>query len=181
MLACAIVATVFGGVALLVGLIFLIPYRHLATRFDRSVTGRVVDLVWNAAKFNREQGHEPAELTGQVGSRRIRVSVTVGGRHQVVNPMPGTEGASVQNTINTFHKVYTYTVNGQTYTRADGVRYSRGLAEKWLGRDVTVYYDSAEPSRASLSQGRGFLLVSRILLPIGAALLALALWLWMQV
>lgn len=181
MLACAIVATALGGAALLIGLIFLIPYRHLATRFDRSVTGRVVDLVWNAAKFNREQGYEPAELTGQVGSRMIRVSVTVGGRHQVVNPMPGSEGASVQNTINTYHKVYTYTVNGQTYTRADGVCYSRGLAERWLDRDVTVYYDSAEPSRASLSHGGGFKLVSSILIPIGLCVLALAVWLWLQV
>lgn len=172
-----ILATVYGGVALLVGLIFLIPHHYVTSRFDRTTTGKVIDLTRNAAKFNEEQGHAEAVL-GE--GTRFQVKVRVGGRsmrRHAVGSLRTSTGGSF-STTNTYHKVYTYTVNGETYTRADGVRYSRGLAEKWLDREVPVYYDSADPSRASMSNGKGFRLVSMILIPVGIGLLALAAWLW---
>ena len=48
-------------------------------------------------------------------------------------------------------------------------------------KEVPVYYDSANPAYASLSNGKGFRLVSSILIPIGIVLSVLAVWLWMQV
>ena len=171
-----ILATVYGGVVLLIGLIFLIPLRYVTNRFDRTTTGKVTELTKNAAKFNREQGHEPIQVGGK--DSYIRFQVQVGGRSRV-SYRHGHH--TYVTTSNTYHKVYTYTVNGQTYTRADGVRYSKGLAEKWLDREVPVHYDSSDPSQASLSEGKGYRLVCWILIPIGIVLLALAAWLWTQV
>ena len=174
-----ILATVYGGIALLIGLIFLIPHHYVTSRFDRTTTGKVTDLTQNAAKFNQAQGHAEAVL-GE-GSR-FQVRVKVGGRSMMrkVDGSVRTNTGGQFSTTNTYHKVYTYTVGGETYTRADGVRYSRGLAEKWLDKEVPVYYDSADPSRASLSNGKGYRLVCCILIPIGIALLGLAVWLWMR-
>jgi len=166
-----IIATVYGGVVLLIGLIFLIPLRYVTTRFDRTTTGKVIDLTKNAAKFNREQGHEPVQVGGK--DSPFRFEVQVGGRSRI------NHGHGVRvTTSNTYHKVYTYTVNGQTYTRADGIRYSKDLAKKWLDKEVPVHYDSSDPSQASLSEGKGYKLVCWILIPIGILLLGLAAWLW---
>ena len=166
-----IIATVYGGVVLLIGLIFLIPLRYVTTRFDRTTTGKVIDLTKNAAKFNREQGHEPIQVGGK--DSPFRFEVQVGGRSR----MNHGNGVRV-TTSNTYHKVYTYTVNGQTYTRADGIRYSKNLAKKWLEKEVPVHSDSSDPSQASLSEGKGYKLVCWILIPIGILLLGLAAWLW---
>jgi hypothetical protein len=60
------------------------------------------------------------------------------------------------------------------------VQYSRNLAQKAIGKDVTVYYDSADPGNSSLGGGKAFVIVYRILFGIGFALLALAAWLWLK-
>ncbi|MBR2923466.1 MAG: DUF3592 domain-containing protein [Clostridia bacterium] len=171
-----ILATVYGAVTLLIGLIFLIPLRYVTTRFDRTTTGKVIDLTRNAAKFNQEQGHEPIQVGGK--DSPFKFEVQIGGRSRVSHRHGHRTHIS---TSNMYHKVYTYTVNGQAYTRADGVRYSKGLADKWLEREVPVYYDSADPAQASLSNGKGYRLVCCILIPIGIVLLAVAAYLWMQV
>lgn len=176
MLVFPIIATVYGAVALIIGLIFLIPVRYITTRFDRTTTGKVIDLTKNAAKFNREQGHKPLQV-GEEDSP-IKFQVEIGGRSRVSYR----NGHRVHvTTSNTYHKVYTYTVNGQTYTRADGIRYSKNLAKKWLDKEVTVHYDSSDPTQASLSDGKGYKLVCWILIPIGILLLGLAAWLWTRV
>lgn len=165
MLAAAIVSTVYSCVLLLIGIIFWALSRYVVGRFDRSVTGQVTDLTGNAAQFNEEQGHGEAALFTKGSRFPIAVSISSG-------------KSSYRRS--SYHKVFTYTVNGQTYTRADGVSYSKNLAMKWLDKEVTVYYDSSNPANASLSNGRGPRLVSCILLPIGIGLLVLAVWLWMQ-
>ena len=176
-----ILATVYGAVTLLIGLVFLIPYRYLVNRHDRTTTGKVIDLTQNAAQFNKAQGYEEAVLGEGTG---FQVKVQVGGRsmkRSITGDSVRTSNGGRYTTSNTYHKVYTYTVNGQTFTRADGVRYSKSLADKWLDKEVSVYYDSANPAYASLSNGKGFRLVSSILIPIGIVLSVLAVWLWMQV
>ncbi|MBO5501959.1 MAG: hypothetical protein J6A48_08035 [Clostridia bacterium] len=170
-----IIATVYGAVVLIIGLIFLIPLRYITTRFDRTTTGKVIDLTKNAAKFNKEQGHEPIQVGGK--DSPFRFEVQVGGRSRVSYR----NGHRVHvTTSTTYHQVYTYTVNGQTYTRADGIRYSKNLAKKWLDKEVPVHYDSSDPSQASLSEGKGYKLVCWILIPIGIVLLGLAAWLWLR-
>lgn len=170
-----IIATVYGAVVLIIGLIFLIPLRYITTRFDRTTTGKVIDLTKNAAKFNKELGHEPIQVGGK--DSPFRFEVQVGSRSRVSYR----NGHRVHvTTSNTYHKVYTYTVNGQTYTRADGIRYSKNLAKKWLDKEVPVHYDSSDPSQASLSEGKGYKLVCWILIPIGIVLLGLAAWLWLR-
>ncbi len=153
MMALFIVPAVFGAVCLLLGYIFLRVSNHLSQKLDRKVMGKIVDLTPNAALYNRGLQDELGSMHTSVGYRSCDM----------------------------FHKVYAYNVNGQTYTRAGSVSYSLSLVENQVGKDVAVYYDSADPSRSALSDGRGFRIASRILLPIGVALLVLAAWVWKKV
>ncbi len=153
----AMVAAVFSAVLLLVGFVFWLISRMMTTNYDRTVTGQVVDYTGDPIAFNAEQGQM------QKPSRSLRVHVSTGrGYHRMV------------------HKVYTYTVGTQSYTRADSVSYSENLAKAAIGREVTVSYDSSDPGCSALVSGNGFTLVYRILFGIGGALLLLAAWLWLR-
>ena len=157
----AMVATIFGGTVAFVGFVFWLITRFMRNSgMDRETVGQVVDMTRNAAQFNLDQGQPENPRNSRV---RVQVNVT---------------GLSVYSL--TFHKVYTYTVGGVTYTRADKVQYSRNLAQNAIGKDVTVYYDSADPGCSSLGGGKAFVIVYRILFGIGFALLALAAWLWLK-
>ena len=55
-----------------------------------------------------------------------------------------------------YSPVFQYVVNGRTYSRASGLSYNKGLAQKKLGKTVPVYYSVNDPARASLSNGKGY-------------------------
>ena len=152
----SLIAVIFGGVVSFVGFVFWLITRFMKnSRLDRTAPGQVVDMTRDAAGFNLEQGQP------ELSRRGLRVQVTTGSGYVLY-----------------FHKVYTYSVGGITYTRADPVQYSRNLAQRAIGQDVTVYYDSADPGYSSLGGGKAFTIVYRILFGIGFALLALAAGLW---
>lgn len=155
-----VVAIVFGAVVSFVGFVFWLITRFMRTGgMDRETTGQVVDMTRNAYQFNLDQGQ-----TAEPRAPRVRVQVRA----------TGLSGFTLY-----FHKVYTYTVGGVTYTRADMVQYSRNLAQRAIGKEVTVYYDSADPGISCLGGGNAFVIVYRILFGIGFALLALAACLWL--
>lgn len=74
-----------------------------------------------------------------------------------------------------FHSIYSYSVDGVEYTRADGLGYNKGLAEKKIGKEFTVYYNLVCPFQASLSSGKGYKYLSIGLISGGAFLLLVAL------
>ena len=153
----ALVATIFGGTVLFVGFVFWLITRFMQNDHDRRVTGQVVDITADADAFNAQQGFVAPK-------RRLTVYVSTNSR---------TRHSSV-------HKVYTYTVGTQTYTRADRVAYSRGLAMAAIGKEAVVTYDSADPGNSALLSGTAFTIVYRILFAVGGALLLLAAWLWLR-
>ena len=145
----AIIPGIFCFITLVLGTTFSAVARHLAGMRDRETTGEVVDLTRNASRYNREAQPE-AEGKAVEDYVHIRVGNT--------------------RETSSYHRVFTYTVNGQTYTRADVISYSSALAKKWLGRTVTVYYDSADPSRGILTNGKGLRIAGKILLAVTLAL-----------
>lgn len=157
----ALVATIFGCVVTFVGFVFWLITRFMRTGgMDRETVGQVVDLTRDNVQFNLDQG-QPQDSR----SRLVHVQVRATG---------------LSGYYRYYHKVYTYTVGSTTYTRADQVQYSSNLARRAIGKDVTVYYDSADPGRSSLGGGKAFVIVYRILFGIGFSLLLLAAWLWLK-
>ena len=151
----ALIPAIFGGVLVFIGLVFWLICRFMNRGYDRTVTGRVVSYTDDYLLFNAEQGYTDPKP-------RMRAYVTGGmGYHRMV------------------HKVYTYTVGTQTYTRADGVSYSSNLAKSAIGKEVTVSYDSAEPGRSALVSGNAFTIVYRILFALGGVLLLVAALMWL--
>lgn len=142
-----------GFVAVLVGIIFFLISKNFTSKASDSVTGRITGMTWNAAEFNAERGDKGIEIGGvnvKVGSRPARFEIGE----------TGTGANIIRTTTNTprnmFHKVLEYTVDGVTYERAEGIRYNKGAVEKYIGKEVTVYYDAENPARASLSSGKRY-------------------------
>lgn len=153
-----IVSGSLGSAALVVGIVFFFIYRNVKCHSDHVVKGRIIDLTWNAAEFNRI--HTDEEYSLDIGGLTFRGEV--GGRSY---------SSTDYRTSNTFHKVFSYTVDGKEYVRAEGIRYSKGLIEKTVGTEVNVYYDPHNPRSATLSSGKGYKIVWAILIPVGIALL----------
>lgn len=78
-----------------------------------------------------------------------------------------------RGTINMFHKVYRYVVNGKEYTRADGVRYNKGAVQPLIGKPVMVYFNPENPQQSTLSNGDGYKLTMVILYVVGGLLMLL--------
>ena len=91
-----------------------------------------------------------------------------------------------RGTVNMFHKVYQYVVDGREYTRADGVRYDKGAVQSWIGKTVNVYYNPENPQQSTLSNGSGYKITMIILyiaggliMLVGLALLLMGSVFWM--
>lgn len=167
LLVVSIVFLSIGFAAVLVGIIFLLISRNLASKTSHSVTGKITGMTWNAAEFNEAQGDKGVEMGGmnvKVGSRPARFEIGETGIGVYTVPS-GTHTTSTPR--NMFHKVFEYTVDGVTYERAEGVRYNKGAVEKCIGKEVIVYYDAENPMRASLSSGKGYKITYLILLIVG--------------
>ncbi len=156
-IACIICGSV-GVVALLIGLIFLRVFHNVKRKYTGVTTGTIVDFTWNASSFNVEHG---GDNTVVKAGEHFTVHAYVGGRSLTALHRPYTR---------MYHKVFSYSVNGMEYIRADVVRYSMDLLEKWKGKTVPVYYDEENPAKAGLSSGKGYKQVACILLPIGVLL-----------
>ncbi len=171
------------GVGLLVvgiGLVFIIPYKNVNRFAGNQVQGRIVDMVWDAAMYNdpldEAAGVEHFEVAGMEfvpGTRTQGISiqsihVRVGNGMQDPHvPVIG------RGTVNMYHKVYRYVVNGREYTRADGIRYNKGVVQSWIGKTVTVYYNPKNPQQSTLSNGSGYKITMIILYIVGGGLVLL--------
>ena len=133
---------IIGLVLLLVGIIFVICWRHLA-RYSGKTTGMIIDLARSGYLYNNRVEEEAAISEGE-HTLRIQTHANTG---------------TVANHSNTYAPVFQYVVDGRTYSRASGVSYSKGLAQKKLGKTVPVYYNVNNPQNASLSNGKGYKLL----------------------
>ncbi len=145
----------FGGYMLIMGSVFTLVYRGMSKGADYKTTGEIVDVTPDAVSFNTAQGH------GDAGQRpKVRTYVHAGSGRIV-------------------HLLYTYSVYGNHYMRADYAEYTENIARKKIGKTVDVYYSAEDPSIATIRTGKGFRIAGNILLWVAAALLigALATWL----
>ena len=173
------------GVGLLIvgiGLIFIIPYKNVKRFASNKVQGKIVDMVWNAAMYNapldeaadvehfRVAGMEFQPGTRQHGIELGTTFVRVGDGQRDPNKVVIGQGS-----VNMYHKVYRYVVNGKEYVRADGVRYNKGVVQSWIGQSVIVYYNPENPQQSTLSNGGGYKLTMIILYIVGGLLMLLGL------
>ena len=193
MILAGIIVTGVGVLVVGIGLIFIIPYKNVKRFAGNKVQGQIIDMVWNAAMYNepleRAAGVEYLKIAGiemQPGTRENAFEpfvtyVNIGDGQK--DPKRVVVG---RGTVNMFHKVYRYVVDGKEYTRADGVRYDKGTVESWMGKTVNVYYNPENPQQSTLSNGGGYKLTMIILyiaggliMLVGLALLFLGAFIWM--
>lgn len=134
---------IMGLILLLVGIIFVICWRHLA-RYSGETTGVIIDITWEGYQYNKRAEEEAADPRGD---RKLRVQMNVNTGHS---------GGSLGGNNTMYAPVFQYAVEGRTYSRASGLSYNKGLAQKKLGKTVPVYYDVNNPQKASLSNGKGY-------------------------
>ena len=133
------VSLILGLTLLLVGIIFVICWRHLA-RYSGKTTGVIIDITRSGAQYNEQAEKEAAISTGD---RTLRVQMN-------------RNSGLYNNYSNMYAPVFQYVVDGRTYSRASGLAYNRGIAQKKLGKTVPVYYNVNKPQKASLSNGKGY-------------------------
>lgn len=175
------------GVGLLIvgiGLIFIIPYKNVKRFASNKVQGKIIDMVWNAAMYNAPldevadvEHFKVAGMEFQPGTRHhgIELGTTF---VRVGDGQPDPNKVVIgQGSVNMYHKVYRYVVNGKEYVRADGVRYNKGAVQSWIGKSVIVYYNPENPQQSTLSNGGGYKLTMIILYIVGGLLMLLGLML----
>lgn len=150
--ALSIVLLCIGGVCLVVGIGFLFPAR-IVGKLSATTRGIIRDITLDAMKYNASTS-SPAE--GEVSGTKFVVRAGVGGTIR-----------KEKYTKHVYHSVYFYNVNGIEYSRADGPGYNKGLAEKKIGEQVTVYYDPSNPLKSSLSSGKVYKILSLFLISLG--------------
>ncbi len=157
-----------GVLLIVIGLIFILPYKNVRRFSKEKVQGQIVDMVWNAAMYNRPldevanvEQFKVAGMELRPGTRNAGIEIGGDGEQDPNRPIVG------RGDINMYHKVYRYVVNGKEYTRADGVRYNEGAVKKWIGKTVPVYYNPENPQQSTLSNGSGYKLTMIILYIVG--------------
>lgn len=125
---------IIGLILLLAGIIFVICWRHLA-RYSGETTGVITDITWSGYRYNKRAEEDHNE------NHKLRVQVN------------RNTGSSRNNM---YTPVFQYAVDGRTYSRASGLAYNKGIAQKKLGKTVPVYYNVNNPQKASLSNGKGY-------------------------
>jgi len=132
-----------GVIAIIIGFIFIIPYKNVRQFSNNKVQGQIVDMVWDGAAFNA-----PRDRAANVEYYKVAgMEMQPGTRKRI---------AGDRATANMYHKVYRYVVNGREYLRADGVRYNKGAVQAQLGKQVNVYYNPQNPQESTLSNGKGY-------------------------
>lgn len=131
---------IMGLILLVVGIIFVIIWGHLA-KYSGETTGVIIDITRSGYKYNTRAEEEA--IISQ-GNRKIQVQMNIN------------TGNVAKNNKNMYAPIFQYVVNGRTYSRASGLSYNKGIAQKKLGNTVPVYYDMNNPKKASLSNGKGY-------------------------
>ena len=174
MLLAGIILLGIGLIVIVIGCAFIVPYKNVKRFANNQVQGQIIDMVWNAAMYN-----EPLDKAANVEHIKIAgMEIKPGTRNpgvelgttyvRVGDGQPDPKKVVIgQGPVNMFHKVYRYVVNGKEYTRADGVRYNRGMVEPLIGKTVTVYYNPDNPQQSTLSNGGGYKLTMTILYIVG--------------
>lgn len=132
---------IMGLVLLLAGIIFIICWRRLA-RYSGETTGVIIDITRQGAQYNNQAERE---TTVSQGDDKLHVQKNI-----------NTGYCGSNSNSNMYAPVFQYTVDGKTYTRASGLAYNKGIAQKKLGKTVPVYYNVNNPQKASLSNGKGY-------------------------
>lgn len=156
----ALLGLIIGGVLMIVGIGFIFPWKAVA-KLKGETAGVIKDITEQEASAFNEKMAEKLGLSKPVG-KGIYVKTAVGGKMM--------DDPKVM-----YHSIYSYSVDGVEYTRADGLGYNKGLAEKKVGKEVTVYYNPNSPFQASLSFGKGYKYLSIGLISSGAIFLLIAL------
>ena len=130
---------IMGLILLLVGIIFVICWRHLA-RYAGKTTGVIIDITSLAAQYNHRA---EKEVTNSQEDRKLHIHMN-------------TNTGIYNQHSNMYAPVFQYVVDGRTYSRASGLSYNKGIAQKKLGKTVPVYYNVNNPQKASLSSGKGY-------------------------
>lgn len=162
-----IAALIAGGALLFLGVLFLfigfigtIPLRRIKEN-GIEIKGRIIDFTKYGASYNDEMYEKycvPEENRPKV---RMGDPVHMHGEF---------------NTGNGYHFIYSYTVNGTEYTKADEITYGMLHPEKKIGQEVTVLCDTEKPLNSVMTSFGGikvfktFSFVSKILLPAGAVI-----------
>lgn len=137
-----IIFLIIGLVLLLVGIIFVICWRCLA-RYTGETTGVIIDITRSGGWYNQQ-----AERAAAVSQEEHKPHVQI-----------HTDTGSFDNHSNMYAPVFQYIVAGKTYSRASGLSYNEGIAQKKIGKTVPVYYNVDDPRKASLSNGKGYKLL----------------------
>ena len=132
---------IMGLVLLLVGIIFIICWRYLAG-YAGETTGVIIDITRSGGWYN-QQAEEEAAASREDHKPHVQMNANTGLYHDHSNS-------------NMYAPIFQYVVNGKTYSRASGLSYSKGIAQKKLGKTVPVYYNVNKPQKASLSNGKGY-------------------------
>ncbi len=171
-----------GVLVLGIGLVFIIPYKNVKRLAGDKVRGEIVDMVWNAGLYNAPLDEAAGVEQSNVAGVEFPVGTRTRGFESGVTHISVGDGQPDPNkvvlgrgTVNMYHKVYRYVVNGREYTRADGVRYDKGTVQSWIGKSVTVYYNPENPQQSTLSNGGGYKLTMIILYVVGGLLMLLGL------
>lgn len=149
-----------GLVVLLIGLVFIIPYK-VVSKLKGKTDGVIVDMTANVEDYNKTKGDDFGNAEAGVKKRASYLKIGVGNKPMSI----GSPEASM------YHAVYTYYVNGKEYRKVDGLGYNKGNVKKKIGKKVCVYYNLENPRRSSLSSGKGYKYVSIGLSALGLILL----------
>lgn len=158
-----IVLSGIGGILLIVGIAFIFPYRAIS-KLSAVVKGVIKDITNDAYRYNQRitSKFEKGKKVENPPKSGVRFSAGVGGRSNF-------DGKSKQM----YHVIYSYTIDGVEYSRADGPGYTKEIVKKRIGSEVIVHYDPQNPLNASLSTGMVYKILSCSFIPVGIVLVIL--------
>ncbi|MDE6760874.1 MAG: hypothetical protein K2J90_09390 [Lachnospiraceae bacterium] len=143
-----IMCLIFAGITGIIVISFTI-YLCSKKKFDAVVSGQIIDSCYNPGEFNHEDTWKGAD------------------------PRFDIDGVRVYTT--SAYPIFSYTVNGKEYTRAEYIYISRSSINRKKKRGVKVYYKASQPEIATIFNGGILRLVRNILLIITVVLLCVGL------
>lgn len=152
-----------GIILIIVGIAFILPCIAIG-KLSASTRGLIKDITYDAASYNKRVAAKMSDLIDDSPKRKVYVSAGVGGHHDISG-----------DPKKMYHAIYSYTVNGVEYSKADGTGYNKGIAMKKIGSEVKVHYDPENPLKASLSSGLVYKVLSCSFIPAGAFIIIVGL------
>ncbi len=143
-----IICFIFAAVTGIISISFTI-YLCGKKKFDAAVSGQIIDSCYNPGEFNHEDTWKGAD------------------------PRFDINGVKVYTT--SAYPIFSYTVDGKKYTRAEYIYISKSSINRKKKRGVKVYYNTGQPEIATIFNGSVLRLVRNILLIITVVLLCVGL------